>query len=133
MLAAVYENSEGLAALTVREVPTPAPGPGEVRVKVAISGVNPTDWKARRQAKPPEGEFRIPNQDGAGVIDAVGAGVSPARGGERGWLLLAARNRVWGTAAEYTVIPADRAIPLPDAASSDPGASRGGPALRAAY
>jgi NADPH:quinone reductase len=133
MIAAVYENSGGLAALTVREVPTPSPGPGEVRVKVAISGVNPTDWKARRLAKPPEGEFVIPNQDGAGVIDAVGAGVSPSRVGQRVWLLLAARNRVWGTAAEYTVIPADHAIPLPDSASYELGASLGVPALTASY
>jgi NADPH:quinone reductase len=133
MIAAVYENSGGLATLTVREVPTPSPGPGEVRVEVAISGVNPTDWKARRRAKPPEGEFLIPNQDGAGVIDAVGAGVNPSRVGERVWVLLAARNSVWGTAAQYTVVPADRAIPLPASASYELGASLGVPALTASY
>jgi NADPH2:quinone reductase len=133
MIAAVYENSGGLATLTVREVPTPSPGPGEVRVEVAISGVNPTDWKARRRAKPPEGEFLIPNQDGAGVIDAVGTGVNPSRVGERVWVLLAARNSVWGTAAQYTVVPADRAIPLPASASYELGASLGVPALTASY
>src|ERR1700722_18762535 len=133
MIAAVYENSGGLAALTVREVPTPSPGPGEVRVKIAISGVNPTDWKARRLTKPPDGGFVIPNQGGAGVIEAVGGRDSPSRVGQRVWLLLAARNRVWGTAAQFTVVPADRAIPLPASASYELGASLGVPALTASY
>lgn len=133
MFAAVYENSDGSPALHVREVPTPSPGPGEVRVKVAISGVNPTDWKMRRDSVPQAGDWRIPNQDGAGTIDAVGAGVSFSRVGQRVWVLMAARNRVWGTAAEYTVVPADRAIPLPKSASFELGASLGVPALTASY
>src|ERR1700722_8480609 len=133
MIAAVYENSGGLGALTVREVPTPSPGPGEVRVQVAVSGVNPTDWKARRRTKPAPGEVLISNQDGAGVIDAVGAGVSLSRVGERVWVLLAAHNSIWGTAAQYTVVPADRAIPLPASASYELGASLGVPALTASY
>lgn len=114
-------------------MPTPAPGPGEVRVKIAISGVNPTDWKARTRTPPREGSFLIPNQDGAGVIDAVGAGVSASRVGQRVWILLAAHNRRWGTAAQYTVVPTERAIPLPDKASFELGASLGVPALTASY
>jgi NADPH:quinone reductase len=133
MFAAVYENSDGSAALHVREVATPIPGPGEVRVKVAISGVNPTDWKMRRRSTPRDGEWTIPNQDGAGTIDAVGAGVSVSRIDQRVWVIMAAHNRVWGTAAEYTVVPADRAIPLPRSASFELGASLGVPALTASY
>jgi NADPH2:quinone reductase len=99
---------------------------------VAISGVNPTDWKTRQRAAPPEGKFQIPNQDGAGTIDAVGTGVSPDRLGERVWVLLAAHSR-YGTAAEYTIVTADHAIPLPDHASFELGASLGVPALTASY
>ncbi|MDE3133968.1 MAG: NADPH:quinone reductase [Acidobacteriota bacterium] len=132
MLAAAYGDAEGSTDLRMRELETPAPGPGEVRVRVAISGVNPTDWKARKRTPPPPGALVVPNQDGAGTIDAVGPGVSPDRVGERVWVLLAAHGS-WGTAAEYTVVPAGHAIPLPDDASFELGASLGVPALTAAY
>ncbi|MBK5239555.1 MAG: NADPH:quinone reductase, partial [Actinomycetales bacterium] len=56
-----------------------SPTEGEVRVRVIVSGVNPTDWKSRRGAK--EGEALpfaevVPNQDGSGIVDAVGEGVT---------------------------------------------------------
>ncbi len=132
MRAAVYGDSGGSSDLTVREVDTPQPGPGEVRVRLAISGVNPTDWKARKRNQPPPGSLVVPNQDGAGTIDMVGSGVSPERIGERVWVLLAAHNS-WGTAAEYTVVPAGHAVPLPEHASFELGASLGVPALTAAH
>jgi NADPH2:quinone reductase len=130
MLAAVYGDAEGWTDLQVRELETPVPGADEVRVKIAISGVNPTDWKARKRTPP--GRLVVPNQDGAGTIDAVGPGVSPDRIGERVWVLLAAHGS-WGTAAEYTVVPAAKAIPLPEHASLELGASLGVPALTASY
>lgn len=133
MLAATYGTGEHVADLEVREVETPVPGPGQVRVRVAISGVNPTDWKSRKRTPPPAGQLTIPNQDGAGTIDAVGIGVSPERLGERVWVLFAARRGSGGTAAEYTVVPAENAIPLPDDASFELGASLGVPALTASY
>ena len=132
MLAAVYGTDEGSTDLQVREVQTPAPGPGEVRVRIAISGVNPTDWKARKRGSAAPGSLAVPNQDGAGTIDAVGEGVSRDRVGERVWVLLAAHDS-WGTAAEYTVVLADHAIALPDAVSFELGASLGVPALTASY
>jgi NADPH2:quinone reductase len=131
--AASYDR-HGPAAevLAVREVERPAPGPGEVLVNVALSGVNPTDWKSRSGATPrPIDGFQIPHQDGAGVIEAVGDGVDPARAGQRVWLWLAAAGRRWGTAAEYTVVPQDQAVPLPDGASLELGASLGVPAMTA--
>ncbi len=131
MIAAVYQSSGDADVLRVLEIATPSPGPGQVRVKLAVSGVNPTDWKTRRNAGPPRGQPSVPNHDGAGTIDAVGAGVSESRIGERVWLLLAAYNNRWGTAAEYSVVPADRAVPLPDSASFELGASLGVPALTA--
>jgi len=134
MLAARYDRTgPATEVLRVDEVGTPEPGPGEVRVRVAVSGVNPTDWKMRAGAtgRPLDGPFQVPNQDGAGVIDAVGDGVDERRVGERVWVYFAAWQRPWGTAAQYTVVPAERAVPLPDAASDDLGATLGIPALTA--
>lgn len=133
MRAAICESAGSSDVLQVREIPTPEPGPGEVRVRIALSGVNPTDWKTRKNAGPQGQPFSIPNHDGAGTIESVGAGVDPARVGQRVWLYMAARNRQWGTAAEYSVIPAERAVPLPDSASFELGASLGVPALTAWY
>ena len=133
MRAASYDR-HGPAAevLEVREMDRPAPGPGEVLVKVALSGVNPTDWKSRSGSTPrPIDGFQVPHHDGAGVIEAVGDGVDPARAGQRVWLWLAAAGRRWGTAAEWTVVPEDQAVPLPDGASLELGASLGVPAMTA--
>jgi NADPH:quinone reductase len=133
MRAAVYE-SHGPAGdvLRVTDVDRPEPGPGQVRVRVHVSGVNPTDWKSRVGATPrPIDGFQIPNQDGAGVIDAVGDGVDPGRVGERVWMWLAASGQRWGTAAQWTVVAAERAVRLPDGVSFDLGASIGVPAMTA--
>jgi NADPH:quinone reductase len=133
MRAAVY-RSTGAAreVLRVEDIPRPDPGPGEVLVRVRASGVNPTDHKTRAGATGrPIDEFQVPHHDGAGVIDAVGAGVDPGRVGERVWMWLAAFGRRWGTAAEWTVVPARQAVPLPDGVSFELGASLGVPALTA--
>ena len=132
MLAARYDRA-GTAAevLRVEEIPRPEPGPGEVRVRVAVSGVNPTDWKQRTGMTITIDGPRVPNQDGAGTIDAVGPGVDESRVGERVWIYLAVAQRVWGTAAQWSVVPQERAVRLPDDASFDLGASIGVPALTA--
>jgi NADPH2:quinone reductase len=131
MLAARYDRP-GAAheVLRIEEIDRPEPGPGEVLVRVTLSGVNPTDWK-RRQDQPVPFPHQIPNQDGAGIIEAVGEGIEPERIGERVWLYLAAFESPWGTAAQYTVVPASRAVALPDPASDELGASLGVPALTA--
>jgi NADPH2:quinone reductase len=56
----------------------------------------------------------IPHSDGAGEIDAVGDGVAASRRGERVWVYNAQWKRPFGTAAQYTVVPARLAVPLPD-------------------
>ncbi|QIK66312.1 NADPH:quinone reductase [Nocardioides sp. HDW12B] len=119
--------------LTLSDKQPTEPGPGEVRVAVHRSGVNPTDWKNRRGAEPGVAvePAQVPNQDGAGVVEAVGEGVDESRVGERVWLWEAAFNRPDGTAQELTVLPADRAVPLPDEASFDLGASVGIPFMTA--
>ena len=118
--------------LTVEEIDAPVPGPGEVRVRVTVSAVNPTDWKERSSgAAVRDLPFKVPNQDGAGVVERVGEGVDPARVGERVWLYFAAWRRRWGTAAELCVVPAERAVPLGDGTADELGASLGIPALTA--
>ena len=132
MRAVWYEENGDASVLQFGEMPDPEPGPGEVRVRIAASGVNPSDWK-RRQAAGLGTSFPrvIPNQDGAGVIDRVGDGVPAARIGQRVWLYQAQFGRPFGTAAEYTVQPAHRAVPLPDHADFALGAGLGVPALTA--
>jgi NADPH2:quinone reductase len=132
MLAAHYTETGGTDVLKVDEIETPSPGPGEVRVRLSVAGVNPTDWKSRAGATAALAfDFQVPGQDGAGVIDAVGDGVDAARVGERVWVYFAAYQRQWGTAAQYTVLPSEQAVPLPASASFDLGASLGIPALTA--
>jgi NADPH:quinone reductase len=133
MKAALYEKTgPARDVLTLADVDRPEPGPGQVRVRVHASGINPTDVKARSGAVPrPIDGFQIPHQDGAGVIDKVGAGVDPARVGQRVWLYFAAFGSRWGTAAEWTVVPEQRAVPLPRAASMELGATMGVPGLTA--
>jgi NADPH2:quinone reductase len=134
MRAVVY-RSTGPAdkVLRLEDVPTPEPGTGQVRVRLVVAGVNPTDWKSRSGATPMASgaDFQVPGQDGAGVIDAVGPDVDPARVGERVWLYLTAFGNPYGTAAEYTVVPQERAVPLPDGVAFDLGANLGVPALTA--
>lgn len=134
MRAVVYSQTGDPSVLQLVERDLPEPGPGEVRVKVAVSGVNPTDWKSRaggRPGKPTPFPEVVPDQDGAGVIDAVGAAVTNLEVGDRVWVFLAAHERPTGTAQEYTVLPSERVVPLPDAASFDIGASLGVPAMTA--
>lgn len=133
MRAMAYDRIGPAAeVLSLRGLPCPEPASGEVRVRVVFSGVNPSDAKARAGAR---GALNfplvVPHSDGAGVIDAVGAGVDPARIGERVWLWNAAWQRAMGTCAEFVTLPAEQAVPLPDAASFEIGACLGIPALTA--
>ena len=134
MRAIEYTETGAPDVLTLTDRPVPEPGPGEVRVRVHRSGVNPTDWKTRTGSAPgtPVDPPQVPNQDGAGVVDAVGEGVEAA--------LIGLRVRIWeaahlrpsgGTAQEYAVVPARHVVLLPDLASYDLGASLGVPFLTA--
>lgn len=120
--------------LVVGEMEKPTPGPGEVLVRIAFSGINPTDVKARSGAVPRViNDFLIPHQDGSGVIEAVGPGVDPSRVGQRVWLMLSTFGSNYGTAAEYSVTKSEFAQVLPDGCSLELGATLGVPALTAAY
>ncbi|MDP1878356.1 MAG: NADPH:quinone reductase [Actinomycetota bacterium] len=132
MRAAQYDRLGPAAdVLSIVELDDPEPGPGEVRVEVSFSGVNPTDWKRRTAGPLAPGPAQIPNQDGAGIIDAVGAGVSTQRLGERVWVFHAAWNRPGGTAAGYVCVPGAQAVTLPEGVSMELGASLGIPYITA--
>ncbi|SHJ90915.1 NADPH:quinone reductase [Pseudonocardia thermophila] len=134
MRAAWYERTGPAAeVLVVGDRPEPVPAPGEVRVRLAVAGINPRDVKRRAGAgdRVMEDPLVIPGDDGAGTIDATGAGVAPARIGERVWVHGAAFGRPFGTAAEYVTVPAEQAVPLPDGVPFEIGACLGVPALTA--
>lgn len=136
MRAAFYERTgRASEVLAVNELPAPEPDAGEVRVRVVTSGVNPSDVKTRAGLRSSVMPFPcvIPHSDGAGVIDAVGAGVPSSRVGERVWTWNAAWKRASGTAAQYVVLPDAQAVPLPGPVSFEVGACLGIPALTALH
>lgn len=121
MRVAWYERrGPAREVLTVGDMPTPEPGAGEVRIRLAFSGINPGDVKKRSgwQGAPMPFPRVVPHSDGAGVIDAVGAGVPAARLGETVWCYGAQSYRAFGTAAEHVVVPAAQALPLSQGAGS---------------
>jgi NADPH2:quinone reductase len=134
MRAIVYSHTGDPDVLRLVESKVPATAAGQVRVRVHISGVNPTDWKSRRGSAPgdatPFAEV-VPNQDGAGTVDALGDGVTGLQIGQRVWIREAAWQRADRTAQEYVVLPAANVAALAPGASFDLGASLGSPALTA--
>ena len=133
MKAAFYDhNGPAREVIRVGEVPTPEAGDGEVRVRLVASGVNPSDVKSRQGLTRKIAWARvIPQSDGAGVIDQVGAGVPAARIGERVWVWNGQWKRPFGTAAEYIVVPSAQAVALPERVSVAEGACLGIPAMTA--
>ncbi|MCB1385420.1 MAG: NADPH:quinone reductase [Nitratireductor sp.] len=133
MKAAFYtRNGPADEVLTMGERPKPKPGEGEVLVRVAFSGVNPSDVKSRA-GRPLAGDHVIPHSDGSGTVEAVGEGVDAARIGERVWLWNGQWGRADGTCAEYIALPQAQAIALPDGVSLETGACLGIPGLTAAH
>ncbi|MEO3809808.1 quinone oxidoreductase [Sphaerisporangium sp. B11E5] len=108
MHAIVVSSPGGRSALEYREVPDPSPGPGEIVIDVAAAGVNFTDIYHREGRYPLPTPFTV-GSEGAGTVSAVGPGVEDVAAGDRvGWV------SVLGGYAEKAVIPADKAIPLPE-------------------
>ncbi len=133
MKAAWYEkNGEAKDVLAVGEMATPTPAAGDVLVRLATSGVNPSDVKSRK-GRPMVAPRVIPHSDGAGVIEAVGDGVDDARIGERVWTWNGQWKRANGTAAEYIALPQAQAVRLPDSTDFAAGACLGIPALTALH
>jgi NADPH:quinone reductase len=134
MLAARYDTAGSQAGLiTIVEMERPEPAQGEVLVRVRVSGVNPTDYKSRRAGGLTTGGFGwiVPDQDGAGELEAVGPGVDPGRVGERVWLYECQWQRAMGSAAQWVAIGEHQAVALPEHTSLDQGAGLGIPAMTA--
>jgi len=131
MKAAWYSrNGEAQDVMQLGDLPTPSPQAGEVLVRLAASGVNPSDVKSRR-ARPLNDPLIVPHSDGAGVIEAVGEGVPAARLRERVWLWNAQWQRPWGSCAEYIALPSAQAVSLPEGIDFAAGACLGIPGLTA--
>ena len=131
MKAAWYtRNGEAKDVLTVGEMPDPVAGPGEVLVKLATSGVNPSDVKSRR-GRPLASERIIPHSDGAGIVTGVGPGVPAQRIGQRVWIWNGQWQRPLGTCAGYIAVPQAQAVPLADHTDFEAAACFGIPLLTA--
>jgi NADPH2:quinone reductase len=102
----IHENGEA-EVLRWEEIATPAPGPGEVLVRIEACGVNFIDIYFRRGLYKAALPLTL-GQEAAGVVEAVGAGVSEVRPGDR-----VAYAGVLGSYAEYAVTPAARLVTLP--------------------
>ena len=102
MKSAYYTELGGSEVLKLGEMERLEPGDMDVRVKIAVSGVNPSDWKARERGRAGVLEFPkiIPQSDGAGIVDSIGGGVSHVSEGDRVWVLNGQWQRPYGTAAE---------------------------------
>jgi NADPH:quinone reductase len=111
----LYEYG-GPEKMTLEELPTPSPGPGQIQVKIEAAGVNFNDIYQR------SGQFRpVPlpvgvGQEGAGVVETVGSGVTEFRPGDRvGWM--GDHSGGCGSYATHTVLDVDVHWPVPLPAS----------------
>ncbi|QKG22040.1 NADP-dependent oxidoreductase [Actinomadura verrucosospora] len=112
MRAVIQREWGGPDVLEVAEVPRPDAGPGEVLVRVVAAGVNPADWKIRSGAVRRFGEppFTL-GLDVAGVVEAVGDGVSGFRPGDAVFGNAAPPD---GAYAEFAAVPQARLAHVPD-------------------
>ena len=136
MRAAFYERmGSARDVLRLDDMSNPQPLAGEVRVRIHWSGLNPSDVKTRAGllGRPMVFERVIPHSDGMGVVDAVGDGVNKRIIGRRVWVYNAAWGRPFGTAASFTCLPAQMAVPLPDETPDEAGACLGIPAMTALH
>lgn len=107
----------GAENLKYEELATPEPSKGEARVKIEAIGINFIDVYQRAGLYKPPLPF-VEGQEAAGVVDAVGAGVTEVKVGER-----VAYTSVMGSYAEYAVVPSWRLAPVPDGVGSQQAAA----------
>ena len=128
MHAWILNDTKGPSSYVLGRVNTPEPGPGEVRVKLAMSALNRLDLWMSMGLPAPRRYPHVAGGDGAGIVDAVGAGVddftvgdeviiNPGLGyapttdhipfsGKLGVL----GEHAWGTLAEYVVVPVSNLV-----------------------
>jgi NADPH:quinone reductase-like Zn-dependent oxidoreductase len=103
--------------LTLGERPMPEPGPGEIRVKMRLSPIHNHDlWTIKGQYGVKPELPAIGGTEALGIVDALGEGVNNLKVGQR--MMAAALTETW---ADYFIMRADRAVPLPDAVSDEVG------------
>jgi len=107
MKAVRVHKCGGPEVLTYEEIPVPEPKAGEARVKIDAIGLNFIDVYQRTGLYPLPTPFTL-GMEGAGVVDAVGDGVTEVRKGDR-----VAYAMIPGSYAEYAVVPAAKLAPLP--------------------
>jgi NADPH2:quinone reductase len=120
MRAIVADKRGGPDVLQPAEWPAPTPGPGQLLVSVAAAGVNYMDIY-QREGLPPYGSGPlpyVPGAEGAGTVAALGPGTGGfAPGDPVAW------TGVPGSYAEQVVVPADRAVRVPDGVSLETAAA----------
>jgi len=107
----------GPEVLTLEEIPVPEPKAGEARVKIAANGVNYIDIYQRTGLYPLQTPFTL-GMEGAGVVDAIGEGVTEVKKGDR-----VAYAMILGSYAEYAIVPASKLAPLPSNLDAKSGAA----------
>ena len=119
--------------IEIQEVAKPTAGEGEVLVKVMTSTPNPSDTNKRNGSFPNllDDGYVIPHSDGAGIVEAVGSGVSQDLVGKRVWIFNAQYGRRFGTCAEYITLGEEYVVALPDNVSYSQGACLGIPVMTA--
>jgi NADPH2:quinone reductase len=108
MRAVRFEKTGGPEVLEVVDVPKPAPGPGQILIRQEAIGINFIDTYHRSGLYP----VKLPSglgSEGAGVVEAVGEGVTRFKVGD----LAASAGGALGAYAEYALVPADRAVKIP--------------------
>ena len=122
-MKAVWYESNGRAdkVLVYGDMADPVPAAGEVLVRLHASGVNPSDVKVRAGSRPMGFPRVIPHSDGAGIVEAVGAGGDPSLAGTRVFVRNGQWRRAFGTAADYIALDAGCVHPLPDGIGFDTG------------
>ena len=133
-MKAIWYDRTGPAreVLQYGDLPTPTPGQGQALIRIKASGVNPSDVGMRGGPAPMAYPRITPNSDGAGIVEAVGPGVSSSWVGKRVWFYNGQRNgRAFGSAAEYIELDTDLLSVLPDSVSFAEGATLGIPCMTA--
>lgn len=128
MHAIVVNRFGGPEVLELQELPDPVAGPGEVLIENRAAGVNPVDAyiRAGQYARLPTLPY-IPGWDGAGVVRAVGAGVTDFSPGDRVYFSGTTAGRSAGAYATLVVCAAHQVHSLPERLSFAQGAAIGVP------
>src|SRR5580698_9949035 len=118
MKAIRFSKTGGPEVLSLEDIPLPEPGPGQIRVLHSVIGVNFIDTYQR------SGLYPVPLPSGlgleaAGIVSAIGEGVSGFEKGER----VAYCSGPLGAYAEANVVPADRVVKLPEGISDEVAAA----------